>query len=94
MIVTGNVARILHASKSVGTTATLLACGTETMDRRTAIYIFNNGLAIIYIGGSNVTTSNGIPVPPNGDFLIQTGTDLYAVAASGTVDVRIMEVGG
>lgn len=94
MIVTSNAVRILHAAVSVGTTPTRLACGTSTMERRTVLYFFNNGSATIYIGGPNVSTGNGVPVPPNGDFMIPTGVDLYAVAASGTVDVRVMEIGG
>lgn len=55
----------------------------------------NNGTATIYLGGPGVTTSTGLPLDVG-----QTSTAdlapldaLYAVAAAGTHDCRIMQLG-
>ena len=57
--------------------------------------VYNNGSATVYLGGSGVTTSNGYPLAA-GEHM---GADLdfreeaiYAVCASGTVEVRVLEV--
>lgn len=47
----------------------------------------------IYVGGSDVTSANGIEVPAGGQLPITTpgGSDhLYAVTASGTAAVRVL----
>lgn len=56
----------------------------------------NNGSASVYIGSdSNVTTSNGIPIAANGN-LTDSGPrdlwkgDVWAICASGTIDLRYM----
>lgn len=84
-------------SVSVGSTATRLDTATET-DRPSgsSVAIYNNGSVTVYIGASNVTTSNGVPVPagtwgPSVD--LATNESLYGIVASGTCEVRVLEAG-
>ena len=50
----------------------------------TTITVLNTGATTLYIGGPNVTTSNGFPVAAGAALSIDNVTvnDLYAVAAS------------
>lgn len=59
--------------------------------------LFNNGAATVYLGGSDVTTSNGFPMP-GGTYgpsveLADPGEGVYGIVAAGTVEVRVFEVG-
>lgn len=50
----------------------------------------------VYAGGDNtVTSSNGFPITPSTpqSFALGKGDSLYLVAASGTVNVRVIRVG-
>lgn len=78
---------------TVTSTATLLPT-TSLADRR-SLSTYNNGSSTLYIGGSDVTTANGIPVPagtwgPE----IDAGPRmlLYGTVASSSLDVRVLEM--
>lgn len=61
---------------------------------RRAIAIYNESTtASVYIGGSNVTTSNGFPILPGEKFSIDISARgiIYAIASS-SVSIRILEV--
>lgn len=66
----------------------------QLLDRRSML-IYNNSSNTIYIGGSDVTTSNGLPIPA-GSYSppIDAGYNLkvYAVASQNSNDVRVIEV--
>lgn len=60
------------------------------------IVVYNNGASPVYLGGSDVTPSNGVPIAasswgPGLDLAHDEG--LYGVVAAGTCDVRVLEVG-
>jgi hypothetical protein len=77
------------AQVSVGTTATVLAAATD-FDQ--TVWLHNSGGGVVYLGASNVTTSNGYKLD-NGDKLTVTVGDseaLYAVTASGTQTVAVL----
>lgn len=83
---------VLSTAVNVGTTATPLP-GSPLQYRR-AVVVFNNGANTIYLGGANVTTSNGMPVPaatyaPALDSGV--GSIIYGIVASGTVEARVLE---
>lgn len=62
------------------------------VNRKTAI-IYNNGSVTVYLGGSGVTTANGLPLLPGAAFVDDRTTGVwYGVTASGTGDLRIIEV--
>jgi hypothetical protein len=79
------------AVKSVTTTATRLDSGSP----REYFCVHNNGSATLYVGfDSAVTAATGWPVNP-GETLpthSSAGAQVYGIAASGTLDVRVLEV--
>lgn len=61
---------------------------------RKSVTIHNAGSVTVYLGGtSGVTTSNGIPLGAGETLSDDSSTDAwYAITASGTADLRIVEV--
>lgn len=77
---------------SVGTSATALPATNLT--GRKKIYIQNLASAPIFLGGSGVTTSNGIRIAAGAVWEDEVGDDvnLFAIKAAGTADVRVLEL--
>jgi hypothetical protein len=78
------------AQVSVGTTATLLAAA-DNINR--VIYVHALSNTSIYLGGSNVTTSNGFIFEKDDGYLeivIPIGETLHAVVATGTETVSVL----
>lgn len=78
----------------VGTTLVTLPQYGQLFNRR-SVLIYNNSVNTIYIGGSDVTVGNGLPVPPNSySPPVDAGYNLpiYAVASQGGNDVRVIEI--
>jgi hypothetical protein len=81
------------SSVSISTKATRLP--ETALEQRRSLIIFNNSGATIYIGGADVTTSNGLPVlnqsysPP-----IDAGQYMavYGISVAGNAEVRVFEV--
>lgn len=85
---------IKTTAATVGTTLTTLPSYGQLLNRR-AVQVYNNSATTIYIGGSDVTTSNGIPVPASAySPILDAGYNviLYGIAASGGLNVRVLEV--
>ena len=62
---------------------------------RRAIFVYNNSSNTIYIGGSDVTSANGMPVAVGTHSpIIDAGVDMivYGIAETGSNNVRVMEV--
>lgn len=82
-------------AKSTGITVTTTAAPliSSALVGRRVITIYNNGAGPIYIGGSDVTTSNGYPIPATGQLSIDlhAALTLWAVAGS-SINVRILEL--
>jgi hypothetical protein len=82
---------------SVGTTATALDTVDESDSQMgSSIAVYNNGASTVYVGGSDVTTSNGVPVAAGswGPSISLDGPErVYGIVASGTVEVRVLEAG-
>ena len=82
---------------SVATTATRIDTAAEdiSLDRKSGIAVYNNGAAIVYLGGSGVTTAAGFPLAVGGQVSMDADAaeGLYGIVASGTVEVRVLEVG-
>lgn len=80
----------------VGTTAERLDAvddGDNRIRKLASVAVCNNGSAIVYIGGSDVTDEEGYPLGPGQHLGIEVshGEGVYAVAATGTQDVRVLE---
>jgi len=80
---------------TVTTTVTRIV---DYSSKRTVVMIYNNSSVVIYVGvGKGLTTQNGFPIAPNQGavFAREFGDDptlsYYAVAESGTADVRVWE---
>ncbi len=79
---------------TVGTSLAILPSYGVLSSRR-SIIIYNNSSNTIYIGGSDVTTSNGMPVPANSySPILDAGASLivYGIAATAGNNVRVMEI--
>jgi len=67
----------------------------EVLAYRRSMVIYNNSSTIIlYVGGSDVTSTNGMPVPPSSyspSFDAGPKMIVYGIAASSTINVRVME---
>jgi hypothetical protein len=73
---------------TITTTASIIVSANSYKN----IYLHNLGGGAIYLGGSNVTTSNGYKLD-NGDkltLIIGDTEALYGVAASGTHTVAVL----
>jgi hypothetical protein len=83
---------ITTSNGTAGTAAVLLPA-VKAPGRKTWI-AYNNGTSVVYLGGSNVTSANGLPVgtaafSPS----ISLGNSLiYGITASGAGTLSIMEI--
>ena len=65
------------------------------LDNRRSVLVYNNDAnATLFIGGSDVTTNNGMPVPPNSySPILDAGIKMIVYGVSTTsINVRVMEV--
>lgn len=77
---------------TVGVTATPLP--DEILAYRRSLIIYNNGASTLYIGGSDVSATNGLPVPATSySPALDAGPKmvLYGISASGNINVRVLE---
>lgn len=84
------------ASVTVTTAATLLTTGVETDGRAgRSIAVRNNGLSSVFLGGPTVTAVTGWELLPDEEISFDLGKldVLYGIVASGTVAVKILQVG-
>jgi len=83
---------IASSAASVNTTAAALV-GSALAGRR-RLLIQNLGANAIFLGGASVTTSNGIRIPAGANVELEIGAavNLHSVCASGSADVRILEM--
>lgn len=82
---------------SVATTATRLDTAAETDTQPgSAVAVYNNGSATVYLGDSDVTTATGFPLAAGSSMAFEFDVSkdaLYGIVASGTVAVRVLETG-
>lgn len=78
---------------TVGTSAVGLPT-TALASRRSLVVYNNDAVATLYVGGSNVTTTNGMPVPPlSYSPAFDAGADMIVYGISTTsINVRTLEV--
>jgi hypothetical protein len=80
---------------TVSTSLTILPTYGVLANRRSMLIYNNSTTVTIFIGGSDVTANNGLPVPPSsyGPPLDNgTRTILYGITSGGSADVRVMEI--
>lgn len=78
---------------NVAVTTTEVAIPTTALSGRSLIQIYNNGSKVIYLGQTGVTTADGWPISPGSAYEVaaEAGIALFAVAASGSQDIRYAE---
>jgi len=77
---------------SVTCTASATAAPASPLANRVTGTFVNNSNVTIYLGGSAVTTSTGIPLLPGASFTDDIGhATYYCIVASGTADLRVLE---
>lgn len=80
---------------SVTTGATRLDTIEGGSNRVVSCAVYNNGTATVYLGGSGVTAAAGYPLGAglHMSFPLDSTDGLFGVAATGTVEVRVVETG-
>lgn len=82
---------------SVTTAATRLGFGPPFgADTACSVAARNRGAVAVFVGGSNVTTANGVQVDPGETFTIELGADeaLYGVVSAGTATCHVVQASG
>jgi hypothetical protein len=87
-VVTKSGNNINNDNETVTTSATLISAANTN---KTRITVQNISSSDVYLGGSSVTTSIGIKLPPDAIRIVETGAAYYGIVASGTADLRIEE---
>lgn len=81
-------------TESLSTSAErIIDAGAASVNDRTTALVKNNDAAItVYLGGSDVDTTDGFPLPAGSTLVIDLGRgdDVWAVAASGTPTVSVL----
>ena len=65
---------------------------TSEMESREILGIYNSSDVLIYIGGVDVTTSNGFPVASSKYIIIPAVNNIYAVCGSAGKSIRLLEL--
>lgn len=84
---------IASAAVSVDTTLGGINLSATPLAGRTRMLVQNNGTGEIFVGPSGLTSASGMEISKGGTLSIEIGEaiDLYAIAASGTQNVRVLE---
>lgn len=81
---------MISSQHTVTTTASQVIASAESW-RTVYLHVVGNG--VVYIGGSNVTSSNGMLTEKGAvpfQFILPANQSLYAVVAAGTEDLRVL----
>lgn len=81
---------MISSQHTVTTTASQVIAPAESW-RTVYLHVVGNG--VVYIGGSDVTSSNGMLTEKGAvpfQFILPASQSLYAIVASGTEDLRVL----
>lgn len=91
-----NPLRGFAKSRNVTVTSTPTPLPSEILAYRRGLVVYNNSSTItMYVGGSDVSATNGMPVPPNSyspAFDAGPKMVVYGVVSTGSIDVRTLEL--
>ena len=86
----------IHSTTQTVTTTLAAIPGYGVLNNRRSVQFYNNSsTVIVFIGGSDVTSSTGMPVPAKSySPVIDAGERmvLYGVTSSSTADIRVIEI--
>lgn len=83
------MAALAHGVVAAATTATAIVAAGGGYKRRVILKNLHASAAV-YIGGSGVTTANGMPLAAGESMEIPGAPAIYGIVASGTVDVAYL----
>lgn len=77
---------------TIGTTPTLIARGGSTTTDLKTVLLRNDSGVDIFLGGSNVTTANGLRLPTATAYTIDLGPqdDIYGCVAAATQSLQVL----
>ncbi len=81
---------MISSTYTITPTASKILAKSDSMR---SVYVHITGNGTVYLGGADVTTSNGLATQKHTtpiEFAIPSQDELWAVVASGTEDLRIM----
>lgn len=89
-----NGANISVKPNAVSVSTSAVALPTTALEGRRQVVIQNVGSKVAYIGDSSVSSSNGISIGGGGFWTFEAGQNvtLYGITASGTTDLRVLEL--
>jgi len=90
-----NPLRGIVKSTPISVTTSATALPSSAVENRRSVLIYNNGAENLYLGGSDVTVANGLPVAAASySPIIDAGIRMtvYGIVNSGPIDVRVMEI--
>lgn len=81
------------SATSLTINGTAAAIPSSALAGRMTLIIFNNGTESLYLGGSGVTTNNGLPIDAGSSFTIDVNDsiDIYGISNGTNLDVRAFE---
>jgi predicted Zn-dependent protease with MMP-like domain len=82
-------------SRAVTVTTTPTPLPDEVLAYRRGLVVYNNSSSTMYVGGSDVSATNGMPVPASSyspAFDAGPKMIIYGVVASDTANVRVLEL--
>lgn len=78
---------------AVSVTTSAIALPASALSSRRALWIYNNSTVTVYLGAAAVTTASGFPLLPGQSVALEVGAlAIYGRVATGTAEVRIMEI--
>jgi len=82
------------ATSAISVTNVATQLVSSALTERKEITIQNLDNRAVFLGNASVTISNGIRVPARGSITLKVGSglDFHAISASGTADIRILEL--
>jgi len=81
-------------SRSITVSDSVTPLPDEVLANRRSLVIYNNSSVTVFIGGSDVTTTNGMPVPASSyspALDASSNLILYGIVSTGTANVRVLE---
>ena len=82
-------------SRTITVTTTPTPLPDEVLAYRRSLVVYNNSSSTIYVGGSDVSSTNGMPVPASSyspAFDAGPRMIIYGVTATGSANVRVLEL--
>lgn len=88
----------MKSTQPTATTTAAIIVNADAGDRLHPVQaiVRTDGATTVYLGGSDVTSSNGFALPQDTAVTVElvAGDDLYAVTAAGTSAMSVLKTGG